>query len=40
MKTNLYHRVKHSISPAHVELIGSMLPTFLSEEDRTALEKD
>lgn len=40
MKTDLYHRVKHSISPTHVDLIGSMLPTFLSEEDRTALEKD
>lgn len=40
MKTDLYHRVQHSISPNHVELIGSMLPTFLSEEDRTALEKD
>lgn len=28
MKTDLYHRGKHSISPTHVELIGSMLPAF------------
>lgn len=40
MKTNLYHRVKHSINPAHIELVGSTLSALLSEEDRDALEKD
>lgn len=40
MKTNLYHRIRRSIDPMHVECVGSMLPTFLSVEDRRALQSD
>lgn len=40
MKTDLYHRVKHTINPTHIELVGSTLSALLSEEDRDALEKD